>query len=154
MVLLTALVALAAAPASAWPPASPLLPPDHWAVRAAERLHELGLAPDWLPAQRAAPLWVVGQTLAGAAERAERGAPSWAPLAKAWAARFAVEFPRASGPGPGVRIAGAAVGLGAQLGHVREPAPLAPAPGFVALTAPGDAAVGDASAAVLLGEHL
>ncbi len=152
--LLTALLALAAAPASAWPPASPLLPPDHWSVRAAERLHELGLAPDWLPAQRAAPLWVVGHTLAAAAECAERGAPSWASLAKAWAARFAVEFPRASAPEPGVRIAGAAVGLGAQLGHLREPMPLAPGPGFVALTAPGDAAVGEASAAVLLGDHL
>ena len=150
--VLTALVALAPAPASAWPPASPLLPPDHWAVRAAERLHEIGLAPDWLPAQRAAPLWVVGQTLAAAAERAERGAPAWAPLAKAWAARFAVEFPRAGGAEP--RIAGAAIGAGARFGHVSEMIPPSVQPGFIALAAPGDAAVGEASAAVLLGDHL
>ena len=154
LVLISGLVALSASAASAWPPASPLLPPDHWAVRAAERLHEVGLAPGWLPAQRAAPLWVVGQALTDAAERAEREAQPWAPLAQAWAARFAVEFPRALRAEPSLRLAGASVGLGAQFGHVQEPRPVAPPPWFVPLTAPGDAAVAEASAAALLGEHL
>ncbi|GEJ55446.1 capsule assembly Wzi family protein [Anaeromyxobacter diazotrophicus] len=153
LLLLTVLLLLAAAPAEGWPPASPLLPPDHWAVRAAERLHEVGLAPDWLPAQRAAPLRVVGTALSEAAARAAREAPRWAPLARAWAARFAAEFPRALAA-DGVRLAGAEVGAGAQLGHVAEPKPAAPQPGFVALTAPADAAMAEASAAALLGEHL
>ncbi len=42
---------------------SPLLPPDHWATRAAERLEARGLAEGYLPAQRAPTLEEVAQAL-------------------------------------------------------------------------------------------
>ena len=73
-------------------PASPLLAPDHWAVRAAARAEALGLADGWLPAQGAAPRAAVFAALerAEAVARAER--PRHAALAAAWLARFREEF--------------------------------------------------------------
>ncbi len=71
--------------------ASPLLPPHHWAVRAAERVHALGLAPDFLPGQRAVRLAEVEQTLANAALDAP---PSLRPQVMAWHRRFLSELVR------------------------------------------------------------
>jgi hypothetical protein len=150
-------LAFAASAERAWPPASPLLPPDHWAVRAVDRLETLGLAPDWLPAQRAAPLWSVGNALSTAADLAEQDDSPWAPLARGWADRFAAEFPRALGsdglddPDDAPRIAGLTVTAGAQVGRVHEDAP---APTAVALTAPPSGLTLGATGAALLGDHL
>lgn len=52
-------------------PASPLLPPGHWAVEAAARLEAMGLAPDHLPAQAAVPRSAVADALKSAAARVE-----------------------------------------------------------------------------------
>lgn len=83
-----------AEPARGWlgdAPASPLLPPDHWAVRAAARAEALGLADNYLPAQGAAPRAVVGAVLEHAAARAE-GRGGLAGLTAGWLARFREEF--------------------------------------------------------------
>ncbi len=53
---------------------SPLLPPGHWAVRAAERADRMGLLRRWLPAQNAVPRRVVGAALAEAADAADGSA--------------------------------------------------------------------------------
>ena len=137
------------------PPASPLLPPDHWSVRAAGRLYEIGLAPGWFPSQRAAPLVVVGRALTDAAVRAEREAPRHAGLARAWLERFGREFPRweRAGVDPAA-LAGVALGVGAAKGHVREDVPAATRPAFVPLDAPRDGVLGDLSAAATVGQHL
>jgi hypothetical protein len=71
--------------------ASPLLPPDHWAVRAAHRAEALGLADGYLPAQRAVPRAQVETALRAAAERTAGSA--LAPVAAEWHARFVAEFP-------------------------------------------------------------
>jgi len=84
----------AAPPRRGWPgdaPASPLLPPDHWAVRAASRAEALGLADGYLPAQGAVPRAVVHAALEHAAARAEER-PGVARLAAGWVARFHEEF--------------------------------------------------------------
>jgi hypothetical protein len=137
------------------PPASPLLAPDHWAVRAAGRLYELGLAPGWLPSQRAAPLVVVGRTLSAGAARAGREAPRHAGLARAWVERFGREFPRweRAGVDPAA-LAGVALGVGAAKGHVREEIPAARRPDLIALGAPRDGILGDLAGAATLGQHL
>ncbi|HYW12020.1 MAG TPA: capsule assembly Wzi family protein [Longimicrobium sp.] len=73
-------------------PASPLLPPDHWAVRAAARAEALGLADNYLPAQNAVPRSVVFAVLEHAAALgAERRGIG--PVAAGWLARFREEFP-------------------------------------------------------------
>ena len=72
-------------------PASPLLPPEHWAVRAAARAEAMGLADNYLPAQRAVPRAVVFAVLAHAdAMAADR--PGLARLTAGWVARFREEF--------------------------------------------------------------
>lgn len=148
------LLAAGSALAAEAPPASPLLPPSHWAVKAAERIYEVGLAPGWLPAQRAVPLAVVGRTLAEAASLAEHQAPRYASLARTWDERFRREFPRANQAGQGkVVLAGAAVRGGVELGEARSTPPLSPQPGFIPLTAPKDGPVGDVSGEALLGDH-
>ena len=148
--LLVALAAFFASPASAWTPASPLLPPDHWAVEAARRLYELGLAPDWLPAQRAAPLLVVGGTLREAARRAATDARPCAPLAAAWVARFEKEFPGVGG------LLAARVSLGYQGGSVsaRPSPPPSSSPGTLHLVAPRPDPFSEIAASAALGPHL
>ncbi len=85
-----ALVAVtAASSARAEEVSSPLLPPDHWAVRAAEKLHAVGLAPDYLPGQRAPRLAEVERVLVSAAENAS---PDLRALTGAWLRRFNSEF--------------------------------------------------------------
>jgi capsule assembly protein Wzi len=92
-------VALAATP----PPASPLLPPDHWAVDATRRLHDVGLLPEWMPAQRAVPLLAIARALAEADERATRDGSPYAAAVRAWRARFAAEWRGADGGSTAVR---------------------------------------------------
>ena len=78
-----------------WPPdahASPLLPPGHWAVRAAARAEALGLADGYLPAQRAVPRAVVLAALEHAAAEAQGRGGALRRMAEGWAARFREEF--------------------------------------------------------------
>ncbi len=166
--VLAALIALQPARAEA-PPASPLLPPTHWAVEAAERLYELGLAPGWMPAQRAAPLLVVARTLregAALAAQAPATAPAGAaPLARAWAARFDREFPHLAGyehaPGGGAEatpaLLAARATVGATLGSARPIASAGTPPAGLAalrLQAPGDDPFLELGGAAAAGPHL
>jgi hypothetical protein len=139
------------------PPASPLLPPRHWAVEAAQRLYELGLAPDWLPAQRAVPLAVVKRTLDEAARRAPSEAPGASPLAQAWVKRFAREFRGAGEAREGWRpvLLGGDAALGFESGAVRQAASGPPAgPAALFPVAPKTDPVAAAGAAAGLGPHL
>ncbi len=96
-------------------------------MRAAERLHEVGLAPDWLPSQRAVPLLVVGKALEDAATLAGREAPRVEPLASAWVERFRAEFPgSATIPERRPSLLGGVVGAGYAGGSVHELAPAGP----------------------------
>jgi hypothetical protein len=72
--------------------ASPPLAPDHWAARAAARAEALGLAPGYLPPQRAATRTAVAAALHEAASAAG-GDPALGPLADGWLRRFLEEFP-------------------------------------------------------------
>lgn len=76
--------------------ASPALPEDHWAVRAAARAEALGLSLDYFPAQRAVPRHVVARALESAARRVE-GRGALGELAAGWWARFLGEFPEYAG---------------------------------------------------------
>jgi capsule assembly protein Wzi len=167
-------LAFAAAPSrAAAPPASPLLPPGHWAVAAAARLHDLGLAPQWMPAQRAAPLAAVAETLRRAAEAEDRGAG----LARLWWQRFQDEFPRVPGtpsPVPGVpgtpspapagegrgeglypALLSASASLGLRAGTTRElPRAVPESPAALHLTAPRTDPFLEAGAAAAFGPHL
>ena len=88
----------AAAPAPEAPPrmpafgASPELPPESWAVRAAARLEALGLLTGYFPAQQAVPLLAVWAALEEGARRAEAERPDVASLARAWRQRFHDEW--------------------------------------------------------------
>jgi hypothetical protein len=90
--------------------ASPLLPPEHWAVRAAVRAEALGLAPGWLPAQGAVPRATVEAALRASAA----GEGPAAALAARWHARFVQEFPeyRPDAAGSGVHPLGGLVAAG------------------------------------------
>lgn len=109
--------------AVALPAASPLLPPDHWAVRAADRAEALGLAPGYHPAQRSVPRAAVGEALRQAALSGEERGPGLAALARGWRERFVEEFPEAEGAGRGpVALLGSAAGGGYERrGGVAEP---------------------------------
>jgi hypothetical protein len=143
-----ALLALAAAAALA----SPLLPPDHWAVVAAERAHDLGLAPGWMPAQRAVPMAVVAETLEAAAGREGPGEG----LVRDWWRRFQDEFPRRVGATERVpSLSYANVGVGFRTGSVQELPPRDPEPPWALhLVAPSSEPLLDASAAAAYGPHL
>lgn len=120
----------------ALPPASPLLPPDHWAVRAANRAEALGLAPGYLPAQRAVPRAQVAAALREAEGRARAHAPKLASLAAAWWRRFRSEFPEYDGA-PGRGGGPALLGGRASLGYSGWSGGLRPATGlFEARTDP------------------
>lgn len=73
-------------------PASPVLPPDHWALAALRRAQALGLVEWYQPAQRAVPRLLVGTALRDAALRAAREAPPWESLARSWDLAFRDEF--------------------------------------------------------------
>lgn len=149
-----ALVALAlAAPAARGDPAaSPLLPPDHWAVRAADRLEQLGLVDGWLPAQRAVPVRAVASALAEGAARALERRPELATEVAAWRDRFRREW-RLGDPA-GLALTGGWVGAGLELGSVRQVTTPSPLPSAIALTAPPDDPFVEAGLAVGLGPHL
>jgi Capsule assembly protein Wzi len=136
-------------------PASPLLPPDHWSVAAVERLHEVGLLPEWMPAQRAAPIAAVARALDAAAERAEREAKAYAPLARAWRERFAAEWPRAAGiEAAPATLLGASASLGYEGASLATVAPASTRPAALLLGAAESRAAGSARAAATAGEHL
>jgi hypothetical protein len=109
-------------------PASPLLPPDHWAVRAAARAEALGLADNYLPAQRAVPRAVVLAVLEHA-QGVAASRPGVSRLASGWLARFREEFPEY-----GLDAAGDALLLPvngrASLGFAHEAGRLSPAIGY------------------------
>ncbi len=84
--------------------ASPPLPVDHWAARAAARAWAMGLAPGYFPAQRSAPRGLVAQALREAAARDSVQAGGWL-------RRFEEEFPE---------YAGRAVLLGGRAGVVTD----------------------------------
>ena len=73
--------------------ATPPLPVDHWAQRAAARAWALGLAPNYFPAQRSAPREMVGRALYDAVELARERSPEMLRVAEGWMARFVEEFP-------------------------------------------------------------
>jgi hypothetical protein len=76
-------------------PASPLLPPGHWAVAAAWRAENLGLVRGFVPAQRAMPRLLVARALEQAAAAAQGRDPALAALTAGWLRRFREEFPEA-----------------------------------------------------------
>jgi hypothetical protein len=110
---------------------SPLLPPGHWAVRAAERLEAAGLAPSYLPAQGAVPRTAVfaalleaGTAVIGVCENPRVDA--WQPLLEGWLDRFLDEFPESRGRGGPVSRLGAEVGAG----YAETTGVLSPAVGY------------------------
>lgn len=127
----TARTDASAAPRRGWlgdSPASPLLAPDHWAVRAAERAEALGLADNYLPAQAAVPRAVVLAVLEHAAVMAEER-PALRGLAAGWLARFREEFPAYGGDAAGDALVLPVDGRAA-VGYTDEAGRLSPAIGY------------------------
>lgn len=84
---------------------SPLLPADHWAVRAAWRAEGLGLVDGFVPAQRAVPRGMVIAALEQAAVRAaNRGDPALAALTEGWRRRLAEEIGPRTAPEDGAAL--------------------------------------------------
>lgn len=98
------------------PGTSPLLPRDHWAVRALERLDALGLTPDYLPAQHAVPRDEAARHLRSAVAAAA-GRPELQALALGWCERFVEEFPEVATPSAPEGWARAFQGSGVRLGY-------------------------------------
>lgn len=97
------------------PRASPSLPGDHWAVRAAVRAEALGLIPRFLPAQRSVPRAAVAAALREAAAGARGEVPGMAAEAAGWWARFQEEFPEsAQARERSPLILGSSAGVGAE----------------------------------------
>lgn len=113
------------------PAASPLLPPDHWAVRAAGRAHALGLASDYLPAQEAVPRHVVWGVLV---RSAEAGEGAYGALAAGWVDRFAEEFSEYAPPGRGHDLVSASAAVSG--GYREAEGRLAPAIGYLSSRQP------------------
>lgn len=145
--------AAASSGAEAVPPqASPQLPEEHWAVRAAARAEALGLAPSYFPAQRAVPRDAVARALAQAVQRAS-GTP-FQRQTETWRARFVEEFPEYGDAAPvsSLRRLGAFAGVGGRAFSSR----LAPAGGAdpPAVIGSDEWAGVEALAAFALGTHL
>ncbi len=110
--------------------ASPLLPPEHWAVAAADRAEALGLAPGWFPAQRAAPAAQVARAFREAVATAEeRGDSALVRTAEAWSRRLAEEM-RGLGDGEEAPEGPRVLGLGARLSAWDEQGLVAPGSGL------------------------
>lgn len=112
--------------------AYPLLSEAHWAVRAARRAEALGLAPRFLPPQRAARWDAVVEALTEAqAAATETGDPALEALAQGWRSRASAEFPEVTSGGsdrePLLLRSYASAGVGRRSGFV-EPATLFPPP--------------------------
>jgi hypothetical protein len=106
--------------------ASPPLPEEHWAARAAARAEALGLAPRYTPAQRAVPRQAVASALMEALLRSV-DRPALKGLTEGWWARFVEEFPEYGRPAPaGVAI----LGRSASLGYGQAEGRIAPAEGY------------------------
>lgn len=74
--------------------ASAFLPPGHWAIGAAGRLHALGLVEHGFDrARRPLTRREVGRVFDGAVRLAERDRPELLPLVRAYRARYTEEFP-------------------------------------------------------------
>jgi hypothetical protein len=103
---------------------SPLLPPEHWAVRAATRLDGVGLVTGFLPASQAAPLYMVWAALEEGARRAGTERPELEALARGWRDKFLAEWSGADEKGLW-RL----VGMGASAGYGWSGASPSPPPG-------------------------
>jgi hypothetical protein len=145
------LLALAAIPAALPTPASaawgdpgelpkygvsPLLPPEHWAVRAAARLDGVGLVTGWLPANQAAPMYMVWAALDEGARRAEKERPAMAAVARGWKEKFQQEWRGIDEKGL-LRFLGGQASIGYQYDTV-SPEPAAVPPATWSLTPPKD----------------
>jgi len=115
---------------------SPLLPPSHWAVRAAARLDGVGLVTGYLPANQAAPMYMVWAALDEGARRAETERPEMAALARGWKEKFQVEWRGIDEKGL-LRFIGGQASAGYQWDGV-TPEPGAPPPYLWSLTPPKD----------------
>lgn len=130
--LLAALLcALAAAPAAAQAQtpgaASPFLPPDHWAVEAVRTLHAAGFLPAGLDrGTRTLTRLEAGALLRAALERSAVEVPGTETLARAWAARFGVEFPEVDARLDGARPGAAFTTGWADFSYSRREGQLAP----------------------------
>ena len=154
MLLATLLLVAPGAVSGAATPASPLLPPDHWAVKAAERLEEVGLLERYLPAQRSVPLLEVARALAEGEARARRVRPELSPLIAAWRERLREEWSGAEGEPRGARLLGAQLGLGVE-GGAAHPTPAGPPPrSALFLEAPRVAPFVEGAGGAAYGGHL
>lgn len=143
---LLALLAVLAAPAlpgaaSAAEPlptygVSTLLPPQHWAVRAAARLDGVGLVTGWLPANQAAPLYMVWAALCEGARRAETERPEMAAVARGWKEKLQAEWRGIDEKGTW-RFTGGQASVGYRWDGV-SPSPQEPPPEAWSLTPPKD----------------
>jgi hypothetical protein len=115
---------------------SPLLPPEHWAVRAAARLDGVGLVTGYLPANQAAPMYMVWAALDEGARRAESERPAMAALAKGWKEKFQAEWRGIDEKGL-LRFLGGQASAGYQWDGV-SPEPAAVPPAAWSLTPPND----------------
>lgn len=96
------------------PVASPLLPSDHWAVRAARRADAAGLAPGILPPAGSASRYLVGVALLQAAQATSSRSYPLGDLAQEWYERYVEEYPEMTlllrGAPLGVDLLGSAAG--------------------------------------------
>jgi hypothetical protein len=138
------------AQALAEPGASPVLRPDHWAVRAVERLEALGLVEDWLPAQKSVPILDVADALVRVEAAAREARPDLLALVSGWRERFAQEWPGSAGA---AAILGARAGVGAEGGSATEGTPRI-APDALHLAAPRTEPFATVAGAGRLGAHL
>ena len=135
----TALSAPVRASAAADLPAygvSPLLPPEHWAVRAAARLDGVGLVTGWLPANQAAPMYMVWAALDEGARRAEKERPGMEAVARGWKEKFQQEWRGIDEKGL-LRFLGGQASVGYRYDTV-TPEPAATPPAAWSLTPPRD----------------
>ncbi len=132
---------------------SPLLPPEHWAVRAAARLDGVGLVTGWLPANQAAPMYMVWAALDEGARRAEKERPAMAAVAKGWKEKFQQEWRGIDEKGL-LRFIGGQASVGYEYAAV-SPEPAAVPPETWSLTPPKDSTPFlEVQAAGALSDHL
>ena len=132
---------------------SPLLPPEHWAVRAATRLDGVGLVTGWLPANQAAPMYMVWAALDEGARRAEAERPAMAAVAKGWKEKFQQEWRGIDEKGL-LRFLGGQASVGYRYDGV-TPEPVSPPPAAWSLTPPNESTpVLAAEAAGALSDYL
>ncbi len=144
------LAARFAAPPAAGGQASPLLPPDHWAVEAVWRIEALGLVPGYLAAERTIPRRAAGEVLRAAAAEARAGGSPLAGLTAGWFERFLEEFPE-SAEGADPASAGL-LGSAAGAGYLHARGRVSPGLGEFPPDRSGPAALPDRDEAWLVGD--